>query len=76
MLLFSTFPHGIFRSRYTRQKDPSPGKKKISQMVECKGNKKKLSSQPPPSPLSKGAYEIRKGEEHLKKQLAKKNSHL
>jgi hypothetical protein len=45
-------------------------------MVECKGNKKKLSSQPPPSPLSKGAYEIRKGEEHLKKQLAKKNSHL
>jgi hypothetical protein len=75
MLLFSTFPHGIFRSRYTRWKDPSPGKKKISQMVERKGNKKKLSSQPP-SPLSKGAYEIRKGEEHLKKQLANKNSHL
>jgi hypothetical protein len=35
----------------------------------------KFSTSPLP-PLSKGASGVRKGEEHLKKQLAKKNSHL
>jgi hypothetical protein len=61
----------------TRGKDPSLGKKKkppmnmdckkkSSMKVDCKRNMNKSSNQ---TPRLQGAYEVRRGEEHLKEHL-------
>jgi len=56
----------VGRIRYKNEPPKSRQKEETTKGGRFQGKHEKTKNPPPPPPISQGAYQIRKGEEHLK----------